>query len=305
MPVVAHCSDLHLLSLRGANPLWLLGKRITGAANLLCNRAGQFPVKVARALALDIREQRPDHLVVSGDVTNLSLPAELDLVAEVLSEAGLPEDRITVVPGNHDCYTRGVEREELFSQKMHSFLRGHLQPGPGHFPFVRLQDGLAVVALSTARASAPLLAVGTLGPRQVRLCADLLMHPACQERFRLVVLHHPPIGKDVRWHNRLTDAEAFLAMLRRTGAELVVHGHLHRRLLVEVPGPGQPVPICGVASGTWLARHHPRRRAQYHLYHLDGKTLRGIEVRCYDPTSGRFGPPAAEVGPFEPPFRAE
>ena len=46
--------------------------------NLLFNRAREFPPEVADALFRDLEQLALDHLVVSGDVTNLSLPGEFD-----------------------------------------------------------------------------------------------------------------------------------------------------------------------------------------------------------------------------------
>jgi 3',5'-cyclic AMP phosphodiesterase CpdA len=294
---VAHISDLHQLSLEGVGPLDFVGKRLTGGLNLLFNRGGEFPADVARALMRDLQEQRPDHLVVSGDVTNLAFPGELELVRGLLADSGLPPASVTVVPGNHDYYTRGSARRDDFCRILAEHLRGDLQPGPGRFPFVQLVgERVAVLALSSSRPSAPLMAVGTLGGRQLRLAEQLLLDPACRERFRLVVLHHPPWRDEhVDWHNRLTDHAALAAMLGRAGAELVVHGHLHRFIERRLAGPaGAEIPVIGVCSSTWLSPKDPARRAQYHIYRIgkgEGQDHRGafeLERRRFDPASGAF-----------------
>jgi 3',5'-cyclic AMP phosphodiesterase CpdA len=290
--LVAHVSDLHLLSLEGVSPLAFLGKRLTGGLNLLFNRGGEFPVHVAQALMRDLVDQHPDHLVVSGDLTNLAFEGELELVHETLAACGLPAAAITVVPGNHDYYTRASAREDHFCRIMAEHLRGDLQPGPGRFPFVRLRGTtLALVALSSARPSAPLMAVGTLGRRQLRLLERLLADEALAGRFRLVVLHHPPRGEHIKWHNRLTDADDLAAVLARVGAELVIHGHLHRFCEESLPGPeGRPIPVIGVASGTWLSPADPRRRAQYNLYRIEASGRFEVNRRGYDLAARVFGP---------------
>lgn len=266
--LIAHISDLHLLSLRGVRARDFFNKRITGGLNLLFNRGGEFPGRMARALVQALRAARPDHLIVSGDVTNLSFEAELELVREILSQLDLPASEITVVPGNHDYYTRGAARQDHFSSVMAPFLEGDLQPGPGRFPFVRLRDDVAIVALSSARPRPPFIASGTLGDAQLELTEKLLIHEACRERFRLVVLHHPPVSEHIKWHNRLTDAGAFLDLLRRAGADLVVHGHLHRFCQESLQGPDGRIPLLGVGSSTWLSPRDPGRRAQYNLYDI-------------------------------------
>lgn len=289
MPAIAHISDLHLLSLEQFNPTYLLGKRITGAVNLLLNRGGEYPVEVARAAMRDINAQGVDHVVVTGDLTNLALPAEFRLAREVLEGLELPRSQVTVVPGNHDCYTRGVERREQFERTLQPFVRGAIQPGPGYYPRLSLHDGLAVVALSSARASAPLMAVGTLGSRQLRQAETLLGSEGCAGAFRVVALHHPPLCTHTHWHSQLTDHRALAAMLARVGADLVVHGHIHRFSREYLPGPGgSQVPVVAVPSGTWLAPKDPERRAQYHIYQVEQGQLRGVVVRRWEPQQRCF-----------------
>ena len=288
--LVAHFSDIHLLTLEGARPVDFLNKRVTGAANLLLNRRGQFPLHVAQALVADLREQLVDHVILSGDLTNLALPAELERVRALLEELPLPRERITVVPGNHDVYTRAAAARDDFGRVLEPFLRGDRdrQSGPGRFPLLRLQDGLAVLALSSAVPSLPLLAIGKLGGAQLQAAEALLGSAECRDRFRLVVLHHPPAHPKAHWHNRLVDETALLALLRRTGAELVVHGHLHRFSELWLPGPASPIPMLGVASGTFLSRRNPEHRAQYNLYELEGRRLVGVRRRRWDPGTGEF-----------------
>jgi 3',5'-cyclic AMP phosphodiesterase CpdA len=286
--LIAHCSDLHLLSLAGARVCDFLGKRLTGGANLLLNRGGQFPIEVARALVADVNAQAPGHVVISGDLTNLALAGEFALVSSVIARLELPPAEITIVPGNHDYYSRSAAREDHFARVLHPYLHSDLQPGPGRFPFARLRDGQAGIALCTAHPSAPLLAIGTLGARQRRQAEQLLAAEACRERFRLLVLHHAPLPSHVRWHNRLTDAAELRELLARAGAELVVHGHLHRPLRQGTPGPAGEIPVVGVGSSTWISPHAEERRAQYNLYEVEGRRLARVRTRRYDLDGKRF-----------------
>ena len=43
-----------------------------------------------------------------------------------------------------------------------------------------------------------------------------------------MLIHHPPLPGLSSWRKTLTDAKALAALLRQHGAELVLHGHLHR-----------------------------------------------------------------------------
>ena len=91
-------------------------------------------------------------------------------------------------------------------------------------------------------------------------------------------------------------------MLRRRGAELVLHGHLHRTTLASLPGPERAIPVIGVPSASH-AGPGAKRCAAYHLYDIARDGARGRfairrRVRAYDPATGHFtarGPDAGEL----------
>ena len=59
-----------------------------------------------------------DHLVITGDLTNLALESEYRRAAEIVGRFGSKLE-ISVVPGNHDIYTDTKSQQALF-QKVHS-----------------------------------------------------------------------------------------------------------------------------------------------------------------------------------------
>lgn len=245
---------------------------------------------LAQALVQDLKNQKIDHLLLSGDLSNLAFPAEFKLAEHLLSSIGLSPNDITLVPGNHDYYTHQSEVADDFGRIFQPYLRGDVQPGAKNYPMLRWRGEVAVIALNSARASLPLLATGTLGKQQMEQAEQLLSHPMSKQRFRLVMLHHSPCQPFVKWHNRLTDAENFARMLQRTGADLVVHGHLHRFLSNTLPGPDGPIKVIGVGSSTWLSSRDSSRRAQYNLYNIQDRSLSQITVRRFDPLTQSFIP---------------
>ncbi|MFH1130082.1 MAG: metallophosphoesterase [Pseudomonadota bacterium] len=289
---IAHISDLHLLSLQGVSPLSFVNKRVLGGLNLLIRRSKEFSSDVVRALIQDLNEIEPDHVIVSGDLTNLSFPGEFELARDLLGGLRLPPTEITVVPGNHDCYTRIAALKDDFGRVFGPFFTRDFigdNKGVEHpFPFVRVRGDVAIFGLNTARPSLPLLAVGTVGANQLEKLEALLARPDLQEKFQLVVMHHPPKSEYIHWHNRLTDAADFAALINEVGADLIVHGHLHRGCKDQLPGPKGPVRVIGVGSGAWLSPRDFERRAQYHLYEITGRTLARIRVRRLDEQGVRF-----------------
>jgi 3',5'-cyclic AMP phosphodiesterase CpdA len=294
--LVAHISDLHLRSFDGVRPWAFFGQRILGGLNLLLNRAAEFPPDLVDALLSDLADVQPDHLVISGDVTNLSLRPEFELVKQTLDRCCFAREQVTIVPGNHDAYTYPNLLTHDFERHLEDYLETDLVVGTGRYPLVHLRDEVAIVALSSARPSPPTMAVGSLGSQQLEAVERALCHPDLRQRFRLIVVHHPPHGENVHWHQRLIDADGLRAVIERAGAELIVHGHLHRELRTEIPGPdGLGVPVIGLNSSTWLSQD-PARRASYNLYQIEEhRRLSVVSRRRFDLESRRFAPDAQDA----------
>jgi 3',5'-cyclic AMP phosphodiesterase CpdA len=102
-------------------------------------------------------------------------------------------------------------------------------------------------------------------------------------------LHHPPTRHPGDRLKRLTDAEPFRKILRRHGADLVLHGHIHVSSLVWLDGASQRVPAIGVPSAS--ATEHGEERAAYHLFHI---VPEGGGWRCEWTTRG-FAPAADRI----------
>jgi len=281
--VLAHLSDLHVTPVHVENPRLLASKRLLGWLSWKRRRRHEHRPAVVSALLTDLARVGADHVAVTGDLTQLGLPGEVEEAASWLARIGPPE-RVSLVPGNHDAYAGNADPVRWAPWA--AYMRGS-EPTPGpRFPYLRRVGPLAIVGLSSARPSAPGLATGTLGAEQCTALEHALIAAGREGRFRVVLVHHPPIAAGQSWRRRLTDAPALRAVLARTGAELVLHGHLHRTHMEKLPGPAAPIPVLGVPSASSIGPR-PERRARYHLYEIGTGTLR-CNVRGYDPESGCF-----------------
>jgi 3',5'-cyclic AMP phosphodiesterase CpdA len=54
------------------------------------------------ALYRSLREQKVDHLLITGDLSTSSRPGEFEQVADELQRHGWEGNRVTILPGNHD-----------------------------------------------------------------------------------------------------------------------------------------------------------------------------------------------------------
>lgn len=265
---LAHLSDPHLPPLPAARLRDLAGKRALGYLNWTRNRHKYHRRDVLDALVADIQAQRPDHIAVTGDLVNLALEAEFTPAQAWLKSVGTP-DQVTVIPGNHDAYVRATKHR--FVGTFGDYLRGDASGEAVPFPFVRRRGPLALIGLSSAVPTLPLMATGTLGRAQLEALDRILSQLSAEHAFRVLLVHHP-LRSDSRV-KRLTDSSKLRALLRRRGVELILHGHDHIHSTMWFDGPKARIPAIGVPSASALAhRHYPA--AAYNLFSIarDGDT---------------------------------
>jgi len=261
-----HASDIHLLDLRGVRPWRYLNKRFTGAINLALKRGRSHDHRVFDAMLAAGAGLGVDRLVLTGDLTNLALEPEFALVQRTLAGIGLPT---TVIPGNHDAYTRGSERARRFEAYLGEFMAGERLPGAGGdgYPFVQRYGDVALIGLSTAIATPILNATGRLGDAQLQQLDRWLAELGAAGLTRIVLIHHPVLEGVAKPHHALRDRSEFAAVIARRGAELVLHGHEHKLIEGELPGPDaeRGVPVHGISSGTAVSEK-PKYRARFAVY---------------------------------------
>lgn len=267
MFVLAHLSDPHLSGIPRPRLREVAGKRVIGLVNWGLRRRREHRAEVLAALVEDLAAAHPDHIAVTGDLVNVALPGEFATAREFLARLG-PPDRVTFVPGNHDAYVRSAVAQSgrHWGDYMRRETAAESAPDLERFPFVRRRGAIALVGLSTAVPTGPLMATGRLGPAQVAALGEDLAALGQEGAFRVVLIHHPPVATAGDRMKRLLDAAAFRDAIARHGAELILHGHIHVHSLRWIDGPAGPVPIVGVPSASATERGHDR--AAYNLYRI-------------------------------------
>jgi 3',5'-cyclic AMP phosphodiesterase CpdA len=303
---LAHCSDLHLLSHDGARWLELANKRWIGAMNLLSNRSRHYHVEAFDDMIRDLNGRGVDHLICTGDVTNLALRQEFAFARGKFDQLALGTAGVTVIPGNHDAYV--AEGVGLFAE-----LFGELATtDPGwawtdadrvddgddaddlHWPIVRVRGELALIGTSTSRETPWFTAYGRLGAGQLARLRLVLDDPRLADKIRVVAIHHPPAGKRAQSRIRgLRDHAAFAEVIGQVGAHLIVHGHEHRDMTEVLAGPAGPIRVRGIASGTYC-HNKPERTARYRIYELADRRVVSEEVRVWDRERRVFAPASDE-----------
>jgi 3',5'-cyclic AMP phosphodiesterase CpdA len=269
---LAHLSDPHLPPLPTPRLRDLAGKRAFGYLNWTRNRRKYHKRDVLDALVSDMQAQDPHHIAITGDLVNLALEAEFAPALKWLESVGAP-DRVTVIPGNHDTYVR-VTRHR-FMEAWRNYLDSDEAPeGAVTFPSVRRRGPLALISVSSAVPTPPLMATGWLGRGQLEALERILAGLSAEQAFRVLLIHHP-LRSDSR-AKRLTDSSELLALLKRNGVELILHGHDHVHSTIWIEGPEGSIPAVGVPSASALA-HGRYPAAAYNLFSIERK---GSAWRC-------------------------
>ena len=263
--LLAHLSDPHVGPLPRPRRRELIGKRITGYLNWTRSRSRIHDMTALAKIVADMKAHHPNHIAMTGDISNIGLPAEFQIARRWLETLGAPED-VSFVPGNHDAYVRGSlpDLARIFAP----WTKG--EPGADEqFPYLRIRGEVALIGLSSGVPMPMFVASGYLGAPQLQAAENLLAETARRGLVRVVMLHHPPQIAASNLGRGLQDARGFGDLIRRAGAELIIHGHNHRLCLARMEGPKGLVPVVGVPSAS-VVRGMPHQSAGYHLFEIAG-----------------------------------
>lgn len=164
---------------------------------------------------------RPDAVLVSGDLADSGADAEYAIVKSELDRLGVPA---YVLPGNHDDRAR---------------LREHFQlPGESSAPLHYSAD-LAALRLVVLDSTVPGHDSGALGPEQLAWL-DAELSRTC-EQVTVLAMHHPPFATGVPAWDTIgladSDREALAEVVRRRPQlNRILTGHLHRAIIAEFAG---------------------------------------------------------------------
>jgi 3',5'-cyclic AMP phosphodiesterase CpdA len=289
---LAHLSDLHATPLPLRSVPSMSFKQTLGWLKWTLKRSKEHRTEVLDALVEDLQASQPDHLVVTGDLTNLGMEAEFPAATAWLQRLGGPQ-QVSIVPGNHDTYS--FSSSDVLWQHWMDYLQSDSPERTRNFPTLRVRGPVALIGVSSAQPTNMFYANGSVGKEQLERLEQLLHDLAESGLCRVVLLHHPLSKEGIPQRRRLSDAQAVQDILQRTGADLVLHGHIHRTSVLTIPGHDNDIPVIGVRSSSAIG-HKPHKRSRYHLYRIehqdspqDSRRFRITMVtRGYDEARGSF-----------------
>ncbi|WP_029008103.1 metallophosphoesterase family protein [Azospirillum halopraeferens] len=192
MKTLAHISDLHF---------------------------GRIDHAVVEGLVGDLMTQKPDLIVISGDLVQRARRRHFEEARAFLERLPFP---YLVVPGNHDIPVYDLLRRFIdpFHHYKH-YISGDLSP-------FHVDDEIAVLGLNTARSVILDFSHGRINRGQIDRIRDVFgeLPPHV---FKVLFTHHPFLPPPDAPRTRLVGRHGpALSVLEDCGVDLLLAGHLHR-----------------------------------------------------------------------------
>jgi 3',5'-cyclic AMP phosphodiesterase CpdA len=192
---------------------------------------------VVEALVALAKQQRPDVLVLSGDITQRARTAQFRAARAFVDRLGVPW---LAVPGNHD-----IPLFDVWARMHRPYGRYSAAFGADLEPVHRTAD-LLLVGVNTTRPWRH--KHGEVSALQVDRVARLVEH-ADPAQLRVVVVHQPiavTLAKDKS--NRLRGHAAALKRWAQAGVDIVMGGHIHLPYVMQLEDLARP--LWAVQAGT-------------------------------------------------------
>ena len=205
---------------------------------------GTEQAPVVAALERLVAAQRPDVLLLSGDITQRATAAQFAAARAFVDRLQVPT--VLAVPGNHD-----IPLFNLAQRLLQPYARYQQAFGPVLEPEFD-SPSVLVLALNTTRWWRH--ADGEVSDAQITRVAARLAR-ATARQWKLVLLHQPVAVTRAEDRKNLLHGHAdAVQRWRAAGADMVLGGHIHLPFLLPLPAPGKgsgPGPVLwAVQAGT-------------------------------------------------------
>ena len=221
---LAHVTDLHLVEREHAKRTGSCRHRLRF---LSAGRRLDAEGRRAKALtALRDATRHARHVVVTGDLTEDGIPAQFELLAEVLGEIRVDPRRVTLVPGNHDRYAAGSNFADALRGPLRAFAASSAAGRA-----IELGRHARLLPVSTAIAQSWVRSVGRLSDDDVERIDGFAADARRAGKLAVVAQHHPPHGYGgAAWNfidGLLNAAVGRALMCAHVGLQFL-HGHTHK-----------------------------------------------------------------------------
>ncbi len=201
---------------------------------------GKEQPHVMAALTALVKQQQPNRLVLSGDITQRARPAEFHAARRFMDSLQIP---FVVIPGNHD-----IPLLDLWSRLCQPYAR-HIAAFGAELEPIYCSPDLMLICLNTTRPWRH--RKGEISTRQIGHVADLLSS-ASAGQLRIVVVHQPiAVTRPMDAMHLLRGRTHALHAWAKAGADLVMGGHIHLPYVLTIQGLARP--MWAVQAGTAIS----------------------------------------------------
>jgi 3',5'-cyclic AMP phosphodiesterase CpdA len=227
---IFHISDLHFgdevmnfTRLRESGGIF--SKQLPGLINYLYFRQKKFLPEIRVALLEYLQNSDWDYLIISGDLTTLSLHSEFQLARAAL-EPLIKKGPVLLTTGNHDCYTLKAEREGVIKKYFGDLFPFNLTTEVKSYP---LPHNYILYEIDQAIHQHIFSSQG-----EVRVSLSNLAQQMSQlkpELKKIVLGHYPaffPTDISEKNNHQLKKRHLLKRFLVENDVRLYLHGHMHK-----------------------------------------------------------------------------
>jgi len=251
---------------------------------------GTVQPKVMRALEALADAQRPDVLVLSGDITQRAHISQFAQARAFCDRLAIPQ--MLSLPGNHD-----VPLFNLYQRLFQPYARYLRYFGPDLEPVLSI-PWLSLIGVKTTRRWRH--KNGEISAAQIERVLRQL-HLAGPVQLRVVVVHQPVhVTRPEDEHDRLRGWEPAVRAWAAAGADIVMGGHIHLPYVSELSGH-----VTRLARRMWCVQAGTALSSR-----VRWEAPNSVNLLCHDPASQtmrcelqrwdfRAGDTATDGGRFE------
>jgi 3',5'-cyclic AMP phosphodiesterase CpdA len=217
---IAHLSDLHFSKIH-LNLSIFLSKRFIGIFNLLINRRKAYCQKPLYDLPQLFKYLGVKNIFITGDLTSTSLEKEFEKAKHFIDSFD-KSCRFTIIPGNHDQYTKAAYKQGLF----YKFFKNNFGLNDKRIEVFSLSDKWQYIGLDTCLPTHLFACSGLFSEDlEKRLIETLEKIPKDKN---ILLVNHFPIIHDVAKRKILKRREFLNKILKKySNIKLYLHGHTH------------------------------------------------------------------------------
>lgn len=224
---IAHISDVHILD-GATRPKGSRYRFATGFVSIGRPLDAEARVRKLAAAMRAAHVAGADHVVVSGDLTEVGSDAEFEVFARALDGAPFSADQITLVPGNHDAYTSRDGWARALAGPLRAY-RESSASAPGH---VVDRGNVALLPVDSTRFQSIARSGGVISHDTSEALRARLEDDGLAKKPVVIVQHHPPFSTGRtpvwEWIDGLREGWRVTELLRRHPRAQLLHGHLHK-----------------------------------------------------------------------------